>query len=463
MMQQNIGKLLPIEGYYVIFRGEISTTYFQSLTHLYQPLIGIHAISLYQTLLSENVLRNNPKNPQTHHTLMNYLSLPLDEIYQARLKLEAIGLLTTFKEDVDQGKTYIYQLNPPFSFKEFFSDGMLSQLLQHQLGENKYTDLIETFNNSHTSFSKLGQNVTASFNDVFQTNEGIFKKNNSKDTNFSIDKINNGPSIAYDILDFEWIEQILSQRMLPVAKIMSPKNKKLMTQMVVLYDLTNQDLEKALLWAVSDENLLDIQEFKTACQDLMQTRQKNTDVKQVNSKDGFKFTDSSNSEKTLSKEDQFINMLETISPKQLLEDLSGGNEASSQDLKVIGDVMSQQGLAPGVMNVLIHYVLLKTDMKLTKAYLEKIASHWARKNVTTVRQAMTLAKSESNKYQQWGTNKQQYYKKPSKKEIVPDWFTERKTGEQNENKKKSTSDDQNKEDIEKLLQNYTKNKKSNHL
>ena len=92
-----------------------------------------------------------------------------------------------------------------------------------------------------------------------------------------------------------------------------------------------------------------------------------------------------------SKEEQLMELFENISPRQLLEDLADGNQASAQDLKVVSEVMTSQGLNAGVMNVLLHYVLKKTDMKLSKNYLETIASHWARKNVKTVRQAMTLA------------------------------------------------------------------------
>ncbi|WP_323368605.1 DnaD domain protein [Radiobacillus deserti] len=154
-------------------------------------------------------------------------------------------------------------------------------------------------------------------------------------------------------------------------------------------------------------------------------------------------------------------MLEDISPKQLLEDLSGGNEASAQDLKIIRDVMSQQGLSVGVMNVLVHYVLLKTDMKLSKAYLEKIASHWARKNVKTVRQAMALAKSENNKYQEWSSRAPQ--RKTSKQEVLPEWFKQRKETPTAKEKKPAVQEETEKEDIAALLQNYSKNKKTNQM
>nr|WP_275581483.1 DnaD domain protein [Amphibacillus cookii] len=150
--------------------------------------------------------------------------------------------------------------------------------------------------------------------------------------------------------------------------------------------------------------------------------------------------------------------METISPKELLEDLSNGSRASNQDLKMIAGVMDAQGLNPSVMNVLIHYVMLKTDMKLTKSYLEKIASHWSRKNVKTAQQAITLAKSEHNKYQQWGQNYQPKYTKPSnRKEVVPDWFKQQK---QARAKKVTNPSSEATEDVSELLKAF-QDKKTN--
>ena len=52
----------------------------------------------------------------------------------------------------------------------------------------------------------------------------------------------------------------------------------------------------------------------------------------------------------------------------------------------------------GVVNVLLEYVMLSTDMKLPKSYVEKIADHWNRKNLKTAKEAMDLARQERDKY-----------------------------------------------------------------
>src|SRR5690625_6894460 len=85
------------------------------------------AISLYQTLLNEALMSN--KHAQTHHSLMNYLQLPLPKIYNFRIKLEAIGLLKTFKRTNAEETIYTYDVQRPFSPKEFFEETMLSELL----------------------------------------------------------------------------------------------------------------------------------------------------------------------------------------------------------------------------------------------------------------------------------------------------------------------------------------------
>src|SRR5699024_1743505 len=212
-----------------------------------------------------------------------------------------------------------------------------------------------------------------------------------------------------------------------------------------LYQLTMTELEKALQWAISSDHELDREEFKTACLDLVETLPE--EMSTVNKRERLK----TNDKQPKKKKDLFIERMETISPKELLEDLSNGRQASETDLKMIANIMDAQGLEPGVMNVLIHYVMLKTDMKLSKSYLEKIASHWSRKNVKTVQQAMTLAKSENNKYQQWDQKKKKnYYRPKNKQDIVPDWFKDEKKSQTKNTNQPAQSD----KDINEILKAF---------
>ncbi len=416
-MNSSIGKLLPVDGFKLMKRGELPKGSERAMTHLYQPIVGRLGIALYQMLVSEYEI-NDSDHVQSHHTLMSYLSAPLDQIYEARKHLEAIGLLRTYqKSKVDTHDEYVYVLYPPFSPAEFFRDDMLSLLLYHEIGKEKYEQLKERLVKSPISLEGY-EEVTSNFDEVYHavTNGPAPVHTEPSDGK------QEGPVLQENRVDFDWLNQALKDKMYMSEKILTGSNKRLIAQLATLYNLTSIELEKAVTWAIDENNELVVEELKTACHDFMKEKPAAKQDFKLDLRE--KVQSSEQTAKT--KRDQLAERFEQISPRELLEDLSRGNRAADQDLKVVRDIMTEQGLAPGVMNVLIHYVMLRTDKKLSKPYVEKIASHWARKNVQTVHQAMSLATAEHQKYQQWGQQQKSYQRKGSKEEVIPDWFYKQK-------------------------------------
>ncbi|MGM8366264.1 replication initiation and membrane attachment family protein [Virgibacillus sp. W0181] len=410
-----IGKILPVDGYYVLLRGNLPVDYASSLTHLYQPLIGMESVMLYQTLLHEITIQGET-SIQTHHTLMNYLNIPLDQIYEARLKLEGIGLLTTYVNNAGTNRSYTYELQAPFAPVNFLQDAMLSELLFHHIGEKKYELLTRVY--TPVPNEKKGENITATFQDVFQTFKPNFEIVNNQEEQ-PIQTTNTQQ------IDFSWMEQMLKQRMIPVKNVLTNENKVLISQMMLLYDLEPYEIDKSVLWAVSEDHVLDQKEFKDACHDLFKVKHNQASIQLVNNQKIAKEEEDKDIPQT--KEQQLVQALQKMTPKQLLEDLSNGNHASEQDMKIIREVMTKQGLPPAVMNVLIHYVLLQSDMKLSKAYMEKIASHWSRSNLKTAKDAMEFAKKETNKrYQKSYTKNSNYNRQRTTGAVLPEWFKDRK-------------------------------------
>lgn len=438
-----IGKVLPIEGYHVELKGNLPIDYTKSLTHLYQPLIGIQAISLYQTLMHELDFQHESE-AQTHHTLMNYMNLPLDDIYRARLKLEGIGLIKTYQNQHEGQNLYTYELQSPFAPANFFTDEMLTQLLYHHIGNTKF-ELLKS--NYAVHQSEKGTNITASFSDIFHTFQPYLEDTDPVEQTPYEPGINTNTTA----IDFSWMEQMLKQRMIPAKKVLTPANRKLISQMMTLYDLETIEMEKSVLWALTDENELNSNEFREACHDLFKNKHNGTNIRLSEKlEQPGKASDS----EPLTKEGQLVAELEKISPKQLLEDLSNGGQASAQDMKLISEVMTTQGLPSPVMNVLIHYVLLQSNMKLSRAYLEKIAGHWSRSNLKTAKEAMVFAKQEKDRSQKGKTSKRNYNRDQSN-EVVPDWFKERKKKKQQDNSAKHDTEE-DWEETATLLQKYAK-------
>ena len=77
----------------------------------------------------------------------------------------------------------------------------------------------------------------------------------------------------------------------------------------------------------------------------------------------------------LSKEQELLQYLETTAPVQVLRDINNGKEPIPASIQLAEDLVMKYGMPVGVVNVLLEYVMLSTDMKLPKAYVEKIADH----------------------------------------------------------------------------------------
>ena len=95
---------------------------------------------------------------------------------------------------------------------------------------------------------------------------------------------------------------------------------------------------------------------------------------------------------------KIIYMFENTSPYDFLRKSYGNIEPTNRDKKLIENLMLEQKLNPGVVNVLIDYVLKVNNKKLTKDYIETIVGQWKRLKVETVVDAMDVCKKEHKKF-----------------------------------------------------------------
>src|SRR5699024_7593759 len=157
-----------------------------------------------------------------------------------------------------------------------------------------------------------------------------------------------------------------------------------------------------------------------------------------------------------------IRQLASISTKDLLNDLSEGDHAGEQDLKMVSEIMVKQGLPTPVMNVLITYVMHQTNNQLSRPYLEKIASHWSRMNFKTAKEAMNYILHPPEKK---STKRKNNTRGNQSTEVIPDWYKERK--QQNSNEKIEVTEQERKahEEMMEMLEQFDskENRKSTRL
>lgn len=465
-MKQLWNEIQPVDRYQVSSNGMLHEYDGRVISLLYQPLIGVHCYSLYMTLWNEMEVNRLWSEEWTHYHLMNFLALNLRDIYEARLKLEGIGLLKTYVKNINEDRVFIYELQPPLTPEQFFTDGILNVFLYKQLGRQHFSRLKKMFTDPALQKAEY-QNITRSFHEVYTAasedhflhdleahEESKINENLQFHTRTSPNEI----KIGEIDFDFDLFLTGIKGLIIP-QKVLSAQVKDAIYKLSFLYNINAIDMQNIFLSALNAEQNINIDDLRKAARDWYQLEHANDLPKLVDRIQPLK--DRTKSEIGDTREDKLIHYLETTSPRQLLIDISDGAEPSKGDLQAVEDIMFGQQLPAGVVNVLIQYVLLKTDMKLTKNYMEKIASHWTRKKVKTVKEAMELAKSEHRQYQQWADTKngqKNARKKPIRTEKLPEWFVEKDEVKPKHNTSSNTEEslEDKRRRLESIQQKYKK-------
>lgn len=419
-------EMLPMDDYIVSVEGPWNLGDLKVLTFLYQPLLGPLCISLYLVLRSQVAEDRLVSRRNTHYFLMNVMDTGLAEIYSARLRLEAIGLLETYVKKAGDRRSFVYELKPPLSPARFFSDELLNMYLFQQVGKKQYMNLKSYFMDQRLPEPGY-EKITKSFPEVFAS---VIPDDGERD------EMENGEglkamerpmakSLRVEPQDFDFQLLVgLVERVVPRFAI-TPEVKEVIFKLAFLYGFDPIEMKDILMESLTDGKEIDVEKMRKKARDryLLFNYQKLPKIVDRIQSPAL----SSNIAEPKTPEERLIRYLETVSPRQLLEDLSRGGTASEADLRLVEDIMIRQKLPPGVVNVLIHYCMLRTDMKFSRSFAERIASHWARKEVRTVRQAMDLAKSEHQKYLNWQKEKEKDKKNPKtrralRKERLPEWF-----------------------------------------
>ncbi|KAB7668022.1 replication initiation and membrane attachment family protein [Bacillus sp. B1-b2] len=429
-MSQHWHDLLPVDRYQVAVNGLINDYDRKIITFLYQPLIGTKCLGLYMTLWAEVEENRLWATSNTHHSLMNFMSCGLKEIYDARMKLEGMGLLKTYLKKEEDNRSFVYELQPPLSPAQFFLDGILNVYLYRKIGKNQYSRLKKFFSDGQAPDMKEYVSVTKAFQDVFMSDHISAIRANyeledleEESEKWISRKEQSGIQIQDDSFDFELLyvgihESLLSQ------KAFTKKVKDAIQNLAFIYGIDPIQMKNIVISAINEQDEIDIEELRIAARDWYQFQHNNLLPKLVERTQPQ--AEYSSIEAPTTKEEELIYYLDHTSPKDVLKDISGGVEPSKADLQIIEEIMFTQKLLPGVINVLIQYVMLKTDMKLTKGYIDKIAGQWVRKNIKTVKDAMNLAKKEHKQYMEWAEGKKNPTNTTKRKivrsEKIPEWF-----------------------------------------
>jgi len=427
-MKQHWQEVLPIDQYYVRANGILHEYDRKIIALLYQPLIGAVAHSLYMTWWSE--LENNKlwSTNETHHSLMSMLDLPLNTIFEAREKLEAIGLVKTYEKLQEDSRVLIYELQPPLMPDVFFTDGMLSIFLYKQVGSKKYNKLKDFFTEKTEIEVHDFKNVTKAFTDVFHS-IGSMSMNEKCITDEPFVGRQKSSAVKVEKSDFNFglLEAGLVKAIFP-KEALTEEVKEAIRTLHFLYGIDPLTIQGHLLEALDETMEVNIVRLRKSVRDwytLVNNQELPSLVYRaqmiVPAEDKYVL-------QLTEHEKDYVKFLEGISPADFLTTKMDGAKPSDSELKVIEEIMINQKLPSGVMNVLIDYVLQKNQNRLPKNYLEAIASTWAKNKIKTAAHAFVHLKTEKEtqkiQEEQRSTKpkKSNLKRKVTRSEIMPDWI-----------------------------------------
>lgn len=408
-------ELQPIDSYEIIMTQPLTHHDRQLLTLFYQPLIGSDAMSLFMTLWADAEQMADSK--YNHYHLMNVLTEPLQTIFQARISLEAIGLLNTYQKNEGTSRHFLYQLLPPVSAQTFFEDPLLSTFLFSKIGEKAYRHLRGRFIGKPVEWEQY-QEVSRTFLDVY-TPSSLAQRDAIEVDPVANPPVRTGPRFDETTFDFRLLYSGLSEQMIPQSTL-STVPRVLIAKLAFMYALTPLDMQKVVMMAIDENFQLPEARLRKAAADFYKMHVSKEAPKLTRT---FEQEDSMKSIEKGTKEEQVLQYLEQANPIDVLRGFNN-KEPLSVDVQLAEKLIFTHDLPIGVVNVLLEYVYIRNDGKITNNYVERIASHWMNKKVSSAKEAMELSRIEHDKYMKWKNEGQKpsYQGRPVREEMLPEWF-----------------------------------------
>ncbi|MGL5898911.1 MAG: DnaD domain protein [Lactobacillaceae bacterium] len=386
----------------------------QVLTDLYLPIIGAKSYTLYLYFWSLTKKKLVSMDRFEHTRIINALGISLDDLNEALLHLEGIGLLRTFLKKDIIGLLFLYELSSPVSPETFFKDNLLTSYLKEMVGTSIFEDLKEKYT-LHPVNTKNFTEITASFSDVYQFNSVSlnpdkislnFQKsrtpsNNEFDQNlfltliskFDLDK----ELIKKNLDEFEEIAQFyqLNELELVNALVSSHCFRKNQFQINYLTNFLNQKitLNKSLYKRNNSSN--------------------NSDKIDENLLKNLKLDIS---------EKNIITQAKSCSPLQFLTKLKEqlGGYITNSEAAIIRKLSRRQILDDQVINIMIYYEL-KNNPTITEHLTDTLANDWSQKRIQKAEDALIYVKNFKNK------KKKSSYSLNKTSKPIPKWFDEKDT------------------------------------
>lgn len=347
------------DTYKIEMNHELTKSMFQSLMLCYQACIGSTAVSLYLTLAMEAV---GQRSFESHQRLCAIMGIDIIALQMAREKCEEVNLLSTWHQPSDSKDNYVYVLNPVLSIEQFLSHDVLgrrymqiagaknseitqSRILYNAFDKKDYSNVSKRFDPS--VLNSWNKDDEIKFNRV----KPAYRFNKNKNTHIEFD---------YDT----FLSQ--SSNLTFPIEARTQEALEVIGELATVYGISADRMRILVGHSINNStNVLNIQKLKN-----LASYEKPKEKKSKNPYD--------------------------ISPAQFLMNLQNGAPITTADGRLLEYLISTMKMKQEVVNVLIEMILKHHDNRLSRSYVEKVASTWVRNQVDTLEKALEAAKQTTD-------------------------------------------------------------------
>lgn len=338
-----------------------------SLSQLYHPVIGNHAVLLYDYLLAffdDGVKRHK------FSEILNHLQLSMRQVEEAFAILTAVDLLVLYQTR----DAYVLKLQPALNRETFLSNPVYRRLLEQEIGDVAVAEL-------DIKIPQEARDISKKFSDIFSAEGTPKPKANVSKNHFDLDSFER--LMLRDGLQFK-------DEKADVVSIYSLADKYTMNW----FDTYHLAKSTAVNGKISPQRMT------------VQLEQQKNAKSQGQSKEQFD-----------AKEQVIIREAKQANAREFLEKIKAPRRAvvTESERKLLEELANMSFLDE-VINVMVLYTLNKTQSaNLNKPYIMKVANDFAYQNITTAEAAVLKMRNFAQR------NKDRKAQAKVAKSNVPEW------------------------------------------
>ena len=336
--------------------GEYSCEWISHFSLLYLPLIKSDAFVVYEVLYS---MQNN-QSPIESDQILKLCDMNARRFQKARETLEEFSLLKTYYDAIHV--SYVFHLYPPKTPNVFLRHDTMGRLLIHVLGSQRYNELSVHFAKDAGEIENM-TDITKEM-DISRLDGW----NESKEITLARYKPKeqlNNPMYPFDFDVFlQGMERIFPYR------LRTKENLSRIAQLASIYGINEKDMKKYVQRSINPNT----HEFNLDQLETLTSKNRTVSSEQ---KDPY-----------------------SMAPVQFLLAKQQGAALAQSDKKLVEKLCTDYSFPYDVVNVLIEYVLDRTNQQFTSNYVEKVASTWARLGIKNREAALSYVTSEKKEYNQ---------------------------------------------------------------